>query len=29
MLSPNEIRQQNANQIVEALTNGNVPPWHR
>jgi len=29
MSSPNEIRQQITNQIIEALTNGNLPPWRR
>jgi antirestriction protein ArdC len=29
MFSPNEIRQQITNQIVEVLTNGNLPPWRR
>lgn len=29
MLSPNEIRQQITNQIVEALTSGNLPPWRK
>jgi antirestriction protein ArdC len=29
MQSPNEIRQQITAQIVEALTNGNLPPWRR
>jgi antirestriction protein ArdC len=29
MQSPNEIRQQITSQIVEALTNGNLPPWRR
>jgi antirestriction protein ArdC len=29
MQSPNEIRQQITRQIVEALTNGNLPPWRR
>jgi len=26
MVSPNEIRQEMANQIVEALTSGKLPP---
>ena len=29
MLSPNEIRSQITAQIVEALSNGNLPPWRR
>ena len=29
MLSPTEIRQQITSQIIEALTNGNLPPWRR
>lgn len=29
MQSPNEIRQQITTQIVEALTDGNLPPWRR
>jgi antirestriction protein ArdC len=29
MFSPTEIRQQITSQIVEALTNGNLPPWRR
>ncbi len=29
MLSPTEIRSQITRQIVEALTNGNLPPWRR
>jgi antirestriction protein ArdC len=29
MQSPNEIRQQITSQIVEALSNGNLPPWRR
>jgi antirestriction protein ArdC len=29
MLSPNEIRHRITNQIVEALTNGNLPPWRK
>jgi antirestriction protein ArdC len=29
MLNPNEIRSQITDQIVEALTNGNLPPWRR
>jgi antirestriction protein ArdC len=29
MLSPNEIRQQITSQIVQALSNGNLPPWRR
>ncbi len=29
MLSPTEIRTQITHQIVEALTNGNLPPWRR
>ena len=29
MFSPNEIRQQITDQIVDTLTNGNLPPWRR
>ena len=29
MLSPNEIRSQITNQIIEALTNGKLPPWRK
>ncbi len=29
MFSPKEIRSQITKQIVEALTNGNLPPWRR
>ena len=29
MQSPNEIRSQITRQIVEALSNGNLPPWRR
>jgi antirestriction protein ArdC len=29
MQSPNEIRSQITSQIVEALSNGNLPPWRR
>jgi antirestriction protein ArdC len=29
MLSPNEIRSQITSQIIDALTNGNLPPWRR
>lgn len=29
MFSPNEIRQQITGQIIQALTNGNLPPWRR
>lgn len=29
MQSPNEIRSQITGQIIEALTNGNLPPWRR
>jgi len=29
VLSPNEIRTQITRQIVDALTNGNLPPWRR
>ena len=29
MLSPNEIRTQVTNEIIEALTKGNLPPWRK
>jgi antirestriction protein ArdC len=29
MPSPNEIRQQVTNQIIEALIKGNLPPWRK